>query len=449
MDSLIIIIAAVIGGILLVVALVVFIIFKKNGGTLRNSNHTGGSSLLASSLRNEKQKSEVVISAIADGVILLDKNLNIQLFNPAAQQISGWQKEDALTLVYSSVIQLVNDKDVPYTSDQDPFRKAAETLQPVRDNKATMVTKSNKRVSISIIVSPLLSDKQQLDGLIAVFRDVSEERDEEHRRAEFISTASHEMRTPVAAIEGYLALALNEKVCQIDAKAREYLNKAHSSTQHLGKLFQDLLTSTKAEDGRLSSSPQVVEMGLYLEHLVEDLRIAAQKKGLDVAYQIGASGMSTEDKGNAVAGQKMIRPLYYTFVDPERVREVITNLFDNGVKYSEKGTLTIGITGDDKVVQLRVSDQGMGIPAEDIPHLFQKFYRVDNSATRTIGGTGLGLFICRKIVELYNGKIWVESQIGQGTTFFINVPRLSNDRAQQLLAKEAKQNELSATIGVV
>jgi signal transduction histidine kinase len=128
-----------------------------------------------------------------------------------------------------------------------------------------------------------------------------------------------------------------------------------------------------------------------------------------------------------------------------QAQEVITNLFDNAVKYTEAGKISIGLTGDNKVVQFRIHDTGPGIPAEDQPHLFQKFYRVDNSATRTIGGTGLGLFICKKIVELYEGRIWVESVMGMGSTFFINLPRITSERAAQLEAKEAAQAPVIVT----
>ena len=133
----------------------------------------------------------------------------------------------------------------------------------------------------------------------------------------------------------------------------------------------------------------------------------------------------------------MIKPFYYIHADPERLREVITNIFDNAVKYTESGSVTLGLTGNTEVVQISVRDTGAGIPTEDIPHLFQKFYRVDSSSTRTIGGTGLGLFICRKIVELYDGRIWVESELGKGSTFYVNLPRLSIEKAKQLQATEA------------
>jgi signal transduction histidine kinase len=197
----------------------------------------------------------------------------------------------------------------------------------------------------------------------------------------------------------------------------------------LGQLFQDLLTSSKAEDGRLVSHPGVVEMASFLEQLTDSLKFAAEKKGLLVDFVIGADMTSGT---NPASTGKVIKPLYYAYADADRMQEVITNLFDNAVKYTEKGKISLGLTGNNEVVQLYIRDTGVGIPPEDIPHMFQKFYRVDNSVTRTIGGTGLGLFICRKIVELYQGRIWVESQFGQGSTFYINLPRLSPQRAAEL-----------------
>jgi signal transduction histidine kinase len=143
--------------------------------------------------------------------------------------------------------------------------------------------------------------------------------------------------------------------------------------------------------------------------------------------------------------QHLVKPLYYVHIDPDRMREVITNLFDNACKYTDAGKVSIGLTGDSEIVQLYIRDTGAGIPADDIPHLFQKFYRVDNSATRTIGGTGLGLFISRKIVELYQGRIWVESEVGNGSTFFINLPRISSQHAIELQASETAQAGAATT----
>lgn len=381
---------------------------------------------------SEKVKADLIISAIQDGVVVIGADKIIQVFNSAASDVTVWPAKDAVGLAYQSVIQLIDEHNVPYAVDKNPFELVFNNSTGIVDNTAYILTKTNKQIPINLSVSPLVSQDGSVEAVVGIFRDVSVERKQEQQRADFISTASHEMRTPVAAIEGYLALALNEKVSNIDGKARVYLEKAHSSTQHLGKLFQDLLTSAKAEDGRLVSHPKVVDIGSFLEQVTDSLKISAEKKGIQVDFLIGSS-----DTPHSQSGPKNILPLYYSYIDPDRLREVVTNLFDNAVKYTDQGRISIGLTGNDKVVQLYVKDTGHGIPADDVNHIFQKFYRVDNSTTRTIGGTGLGLFICKKIIEIYEGRIWVESKLDQGSTFYINLPRIDSKKATELQSKES------------
>lgn len=396
---------------------------------------------LAGDLRDEKQKSDIILNSIDDGVLLVDAQETIQLFNPAAGTITGWPTTEAVGIHVSQVVKFITEKGEPCDPDEHPVRLAFANKKTVRDNNAVLLSRSSKQIPLTISVSPLLNQQNEPYGAVAIFRDVTQERQEEKQRAEFISTASHEMRTPVAAIEGYLQLALNDKVSKIDPKAREFLIKALDSTHHLGQLFQDLLTSAKAEDGRLVSHPTAVELGAYVEQLADSFKFSAEKKGLTTSFVFGKS---SEGVGSQ-AGERVVRPLYYVKVDPDRLREVITNLFDNAVKYTPSGSVTVGLTGNKDVVQLFIKDTGGGIPAEDVPHLFQKFYRVDNSATRTIGGTGLGLFICRKIIELYHGRIWVESEVGKGSTFYINLPRLTTARAEEIM-KESAQSSTPAPI---
>ena len=218
-------------------------------------------------------------------------------------------------------------------------------------------------------------------------------------------------------------MALNPKVSTIDEKAHGFLLKAHESTQHLGGLFRDLLTASKSEDGRLENHPEPIEVGTFLKSIAEDVKFITEKKGLTVTVTHGG-----QEKAN-------MSPIYYIYADPERIREVIVNLVDNAIKFTSKGGITIDLHGDLESVIVSVTDTGYGIETEDIEHLFQKFYRIDNSATRTVSGTGLGLFICKQIIEMYKGRIWAESQIGNGTTFYISLPRLDQDRAERLIAQ--------------
>ncbi|OGL31279.1 hypothetical protein A3F37_02845 [Candidatus Saccharibacteria bacterium RIFCSPHIGHO2_12_FULL_41_12] len=385
----------------------------------------------------KEKQAEMLIQSIADGIIVIDNKGDVTLINKKACEIVGWPKQEALGFDGVAVLNIMQDnnslKSIQFTD--HPFRKV---LSSANNYSATVevLNRDNTKRYVSLVISPVVSPQHNsVIGAIAVLRDVSDEKKQEQQRAEFISTASHEMRTPVAAIEGYLALAMNDKVSSIDAKAREYLDKAHASTQHLGKLFQDLLTSAKAEDGRLTSHPVPVEMRDYIEKLSQDLQFSAQKKGLEVELIINTPHNTTTD-ATTTANLQSVAPVYFALIDPDRIREVITNVFDNATKYTDSGKISIGLSGDDKIIQIFVKDTGPGIPKEDIKHLFQKFYRVDNTATRTVGGTGLGLFICQKIVELYGGTIWAESTLNVGSTFFINLPRLSNEQAQKEINKQ-------------
>jgi PAS domain S-box-containing protein len=387
----------------------------------------GETDTLPSEVGTQDISQGMLISSIAEGVTVIDDQFRVQVFNPAAAETTGWSETDARGIDYRSVLQLTDDDGNQLPTNEDPIQRVFAKAETIVDNDVKLRTRNNKDIDLTFVASPITSANGSTVAVVAVFRDVSEERNQERQRAEFISTASHEMRTPVAAIEGYLALAMNESVSKIDSKARGYLDKAHSSTQHLGKLFQDLLTAAKSEDGRLQNNQVVTEMGTFIDELVDGMRFTAEKKGLILEYA----------DNNAVAGEQSVRPLYYAHVDPERMSEVVTNLFDNAVKYTSEGKITVSLQGDDQNIVISVADTGPGIPQEDIPHLFQKFYRVDNTATRQIGGTGLGLFIARKIVEINGGKIWVESVVDTGSTFRISLPRLSAAQAETMKKQEA------------
>jgi PAS domain S-box-containing protein len=379
---------------------------------------------------------EILLDSIADGIIVVDSNKRISVFNRAASDITGWPINDALGLDYRSILMLIEADGSKVVDNANPIFAVLNGMDSVRDNNALLATKSRKTVDLSLIVSPIKDEEDKTISAVGIFRDITQEKNEQKQRAEFISTASHEMRTPVAAIEGYLALAMNDKVTKIDSKARDYLEKAHSSTKHLGKLFQDLLTAAKSEDGRLSNHPLVVDVSQFIDEIVESAKFAAEKQGLLLKDDTKNIGRVEVDK---------VRPLSYMYVDPDRLREVITNIIDNAIKYTEEGRVTIGLHTDDREVTFSVQDTGQGIPPEDLKHLFQKFYRVDNSATRQVGGTGLGLFISRKIVELYKGRIWAESELGVGSIFYVSIPRITAAEAQRLQQQTTTIRNVSST----
>ncbi len=380
---------------------------------------------LATELTQEANKSEVVINAINDGVMAVDTQGVIQLINPAATHIIGWGQQDAVGLSYESVLKLRDKSDKPVAPENNPIAQVLSTSKEVHSEDYSISTEAGKKILLSVVVSPL---GHPANGAIMVFRDMTKEKSEEREQAEFISTASHEMRTPVASIEGYLGLALNPATATIDDKAREYIQKAQASAQHLGRLFQDLLDVSKAEDGRLSNNPTVLDTAAYISDIVEGLRPKALEKNLTLVYKPAVD--------DDAAGDRKLMPVYYINADEDHLREVVSNLVENAIKYTLTGTVTVNITGDDTHVVISVQDSGIGIPAEDIPHLFQKFYRVDNSDTREIGGTGLGLYLCRRLAEVMGGRMTVESTYKKGSTFSVILPRIDSAEAARLKQAE-------------
>ncbi len=389
---------------------------------------------LEEKLEIEQLKSDILLKSIGDGALVTDLSGAIQLFNQPAANITGWAEDEATGIHYTQVIPLEDEEGNELTGNNDLFHYVIRAKQSIRRKDITMLNRQQKRVHLSLTIAPIFASADTVTGTVAVFSDISQEKKAARERDEFISTASHEMRTPVAAIEGFLSLALNQQVSTIDENAQKYIQKAYESTQHLGKLFKDLLSITKLEDNKLDQQPEPFELGKVVKAAVDELQFKAEQKGLELKLK-SHSGIGTDQNG--------VMPLFYVNADAERIREVFINLVDNAIKFTPEGEVNASINGDDKQVTVGVHDQGIGIPEDEVEHLFQKFYRVDNSKTREIGGTGLGLYLCRTIIEMYNGRIWVESEEDKGSSFYFSLPRLTYSQAQELRAKMETQSASS------
>jgi PAS domain S-box-containing protein len=368
---------------------------------------------ITTQLDSTKLSEKVVLSAIADPVIGVDSTRKIILMNEAAQALTGWDMHDALNVNYTQVFKLKDQNDNDITNANDPFLKVFQEGGPINTDQFYLLNKDNQKISLSISIAPTVNAENEISGAIAVMHDISEQKALQRERNEFVSTASHEMRTPVAAIEGYLSMATNPNLATIDDRARGFLEKAHNSALHLGKLFQDLLSVTKIEDNRLQETRTVFNLSDLVLQISAEMEIVAKKKGLKLFTHIGGAG---------IKNQMVVAPAYPVKADPERLREVITNLIDNAIKYTNSGSVDIDLEGDKNTVTVKIHDTGIGISAEEQKHLFEKFYRVNNSMTREQSGTGLGLYIARSLIEMYGGKIWVESSLGKGSTFAFTLP---------------------------
>lgn len=409
----------IIGSIIAILLLVVIIVWRSQSSkNKKTADNTKSYRNLASELNEVASKSEVVINAIGDAVIAIDNNGIIQLINPAAQIITGWEKPDAISLNYQSIIKLIDMKGDTIAPASNPISQSLNTNSEIRNSNLTLVTRNGKKIMISLVASPV---SETASGVIVVFHDITKEKAEEREKAEFISTASHEMRTPVASIEGYLGLALNPNTAQIDDRARDFINKAHESAIHLGRLFQDLLDISKADDGRISNNPVIIDVINYVQEILQGLQQKATEKGLILNFV-----------PKTTTNERLVTPIYYTYLDKDHLREVIDNLVDNAIKYTPEGKVDVNVTGDDEHIIISIKDNGIGIPAEDMPHLFQKFYRVENKDTNQISGTGLGLYLSRRLIEIMGGRIWAESKFKSGSTFNIQLPRLSAQEAENI-----------------
>ena len=376
---------------------------------------------------------EIVLRYIHDGVITTDKAGNIQFINPAAVTMTECGTADkAVGLDCSLVLRLESKEGRALSETENPLLQAMRTGQSVEGVQVALIaSQSEKRIPIALSI---LAVEGATQSHIITFRNITKELEEEGEQTEFISTASHEMRTPVATIDGYLSLCLNPQTATLDDRARGYLTAAQAAAKHLGKLFQDLLDVTRLDDGKVRPHFEPVEMVSLIKTISDGyVEQAAEKK---ISFKFGS-----DDSGAEQVHQ--IGQVVYGFVDVNFMREILDNLVENAIKYTpEGGSIYVNVRGDGDRALINVTDTGMGISSEDLGHIFQKFYRADNSDTREIGGTGLGLYLVKQRVEAMGGKVWAESAFGEGSTFFVSLPRISsNEYEKRMIAVRQMQNQ--------
>jgi len=370
---------------------------------------------VADRLTAEKSQDEAVLTAIADGVYAVDKDRNLVLLNKAAQGMVGWSEKDALGIKCKTVMGLKDDKDISVCEKDCPALAVWNTGEAVfRNDTCFMHRKTKQRVQLSSSYAPIKDLDGNMVGAICVFRDVTKDKELERQRNEFVSTASHELRTPITATEGYISIITDSGMCKVDEPTREYLGKAKNTLLGMSSLIKNLLAVTKIEEGRLETTVTNFPIKDLVNEVVEVFARKAKEKGINLEF-----AQSTEI---TTAGKKAIGRSLNVRADREMIREVLNNLTENAIKFTEKGGVKISIDYDKEFATVNIQDSGMGMPKDAQKHLFEKFYRVDNTATREVGGTGLGLYITRSIVETFGGRIWVDSEMKKGSNFHFTIP---------------------------
>jgi PAS domain S-box-containing protein len=331
----------------------------------------------------QRARAARALETIADGVVLLDRDERILLWNNAAEAMTGLRAADLLG------------------------RPAREALPGYAENVAAVEGDGRPQTvpfevggrELWLSFSAVRFD----DGTVYAFRDLTEERALEQMRSDFVATVSHELRTPLAAIYGS-AVTLRRRDLDLAAEMRtRLLEVVANESNRLAQIVNDVLLASHLDSGQLQLHIETVDAAKVTETVVEAARTHLPD-GVTLT-------LAVHDRLPPVAA------------DEQQLRQVLVNLVENAVKYSpDGGPVTVTISRGERGVRWAVADRGLGIPAGERRRVFEKFYRLDPNMTRGIGGTGLGLYICRELVHRLDGRIWVEGNTGKGSTFYVEIP---------------------------
>jgi PAS domain S-box-containing protein len=352
-------------------------------------------------LTHEKHRLDAIIQNSADGVMILDTQRRIRVFNRALEEMTGWSAEESLGQPCSRVLALKDRQGKDICEAACPLLQSEpeEHLYVEGDIKRS----DGSVVAVSITCSPLYSREGHLVSIIANVRDITRFREAEEMKSTFVSVISHELKSPVSIIKGY-ADTLRREDAQWDMDTlRQGLAVIAEESDRLNELIDNLLDAS-----RLQASAFKLEMGyLQVDKLAEKVMEEFRTRSSEHMFTL-----DFPDDFPAVRG------------DVERLRQVLTNLLSNALKYSPRGGLIrVGGWADDDWLYVYVADEGIGIPKSEQEHIFERFYRVESPLTRRTEGAGLGLYLCKEVVEAHGGKIWVQSEPGKGARFIFKLPR--------------------------
>lgn len=351
--------------------------------------------------KEEKDKTSAILREIGEGVVVLSPDRKITIWNKAVEGITEVNEREAIGKFIWDAIKVYDNKKNEITGDRCPFLLAMKLKKVLTINELYLTKKNGKLIPIADGIAPIYDDEGELANLVFIFKDVSKEKAMEEAKDEFLSIASHQLRTPMTAIKGYLQILMSGKVGQMSEKAMEFMQEMNRANERLIKLIADTLDISRIEQERLEVKLEPFDINQIIQEDIEELKPLADKKGLTLT-QIVRKG------------------LVLTFADPKYTKQILDNLIGNAIKYTETGKIEVWAEQKESFMVVNVKDTGAGINQQDQEKLFQKFFRA--VTTSDVGGTGLGLYISQKLVDLMKGKIWVTSEIGKGSTFSFSLP---------------------------
>lgn len=340
-----------------------------------------------------KSRFEAIFLSMFEGVMVLDEQGTILLMNQTLRRLFNVDEE----LLGRRPLEVIRNIEIQELAD-----KVLHLTSGVESKELTILFPEAK--TIQVHATPVIRNRQ-VDGAVLVFHDISDLRRLEQIRKDFVANVSHELRTPITSIKGYaetlLSGALNDK-----KNAREFLQIIYHDSERMAQLVDDLLELSKIESGKANLHIGPVAIEAIVDRVLLGFKKQLQEEGITFKKEIPSDIAKVDADENSIA-------------------QVLLNLLDNAIKYNKKGgSVTISAAQDDHYVTVHVTDTGIGIPAEDAPRVFERFYRVDKGRSRQLGGTGLGLSIAKHIVSLHGGQISVQSELGQGSTFSFTLPKV-------------------------
>jgi len=337
----------------------------------------------------ERRKLDSVLSNMTDGVVATDRKGRIILINDPALELLHISRDITLGRPIASVLGI----DQEYS-----FEDLIHMNDAVNLNFSTADAPYILRANFSVIQK----ETGFINGLITVLHDITEQEKIEMDRREFVSNVSHELRTPLTTMRSYLE-ALADGAWKDENIAPTFLNVTQTETERMIRLVNDLLQLSRMDSSDYELNKDIVLFNSFFNRIIDRFE------------------MSKSDK---VRFERLLpEASYYVDIDTDKVTQVIDNIISNAIKYSpDGGNIRFGFTVQGDMLKVMISDDGMGIPKENVGRIFDRFYRVDRARARSMGGTGLGLAIAREMIEAHDGKIWAESEEGHGTTVFFTLP---------------------------
>ncbi len=358
-------------------------------------------------LETERSRLAAIIDNSADGILILDKNRRVVVMNQALSAMVGMSEEEALGKQCHEILPLENIEGEDLCQPDFDMSELGDTGARCEGD---LVRSGGSRVTLSVTCTPLTEEETgELVNIIISLHDITQFREEEEMKSTFTSIISHELKTPVALIKGYAQTLAREDADWDADVARQGLQVIEEESDRLEALINNLLDVSRIQASGLQLDFADVNIELLARKVAEDYRTQSDIHQIEEDFP-----------------QRL--PLVWG--DVERLRQLFTNLVGNAIKYSPDGGL-IRVGGwleeqpepeDGNRVVIYVADQGIGIPEDELLNIFERFYRVDSSLRRSATGSGLGLFLAKAIVDAHDGELWVRSEVGKGTTFFVALP---------------------------